>query len=162
MNASIFQIEYKKLAKQLLPVRLRNAITLAYSGAFIWYLQWIYNAFKTNRAANLYRLKITPQVVYLEKLLNDRYDIALRRITIDDTITHDALYIYQRDEAKPLPIYLKSENKPVYLYRAEETDLNPVDFTISIPSDIAFQEAELRAMVDSYKLAGKTYIIKII
>lgn len=162
MNANIFSIDYKKLVRLLLPIRLRKAIVLAFLGAFIWCLQLIYNVFNLNRGANLYRLKITPQVVYLEKLLNDRYDIGQRRIVIDDTITHDALYIYQKEEAKPLSIFLKSENKPVFLYRSEETDLNPVDFTISVPMDIQFQEAELRALVDSYKLAGKTYLIKII
>ncbi len=160
MNANIFHIDYKKLVKLLMPVRLRNPIISASLSGFIWCLQLIYNTFIQNRIVNLYRLTITPQVVYLERLLNDKYDISLRRIRIDDTITHDALYIYQKEENKPLELYIKSENKPVYLYRSEETDLNPVDFIILVPYDVQFQEPEFRAVVDSYKLAGKTYLIK--
>lgn len=138
---------------------MRNAVLIAWLKALTWPTQQLYTTFGLNRAADLYRLKITPQVVYLQRLLNDRYDIASRRIRVVDSIFHDPTYIYTASENKSRYLRRKSENAPTYIYRRAETQLDPADFTIEIPADIQYQEPELRGIVDAYKLAGKTYTI---
>lgn len=143
----------------LLPVRLRQSKIIAWLVVLTWPVQQLYTLFKTNRSANLYRLTITPQVVYLERLLNDRYDTAERRITITDAVYHDPIYIYTKAESKPKYLRKKSEAVYMWMWQKMETALDPADFTISIPSNIQYQAPELRGIVDAYKLAGKTYSI---
>ncbi|TAN18839.1 MAG: hypothetical protein EPN37_04565 [Chitinophagaceae bacterium] len=162
MNTNIFNIDYGKLVKLLLPTMLRKPLMVAWLNALVWPVQQLYSSFKKNRKADLYRLKITPQVVYLQRLLNDRYDVALRRIKIIDSIYHDPLYIFTKAENKPLWVKMKSENVPQWLWLKSETSLDPADFTIQIPSDINYQLPELQGIIDSYKLAGKTYSIQTI
>lgn len=159
MNSKIFNIDYGKLVRLLLPIKLRQPKMIAWLKALTWPVQQLYSEFKRNRSANLYRLKITPQVVYLERLLNDRYDVAERRIKVIDSVYHDPTYIYTKAENKPKYLRRKSEAVFMYLFRKSETALDPADFTIEIPAEIEFQEPELRGIIDGYKLAGKTYSI---
>lgn len=162
MNDKLFQIDYHKLIRLLLPVCLRKPIMIAWLSALTWPVQQLYNWFITQRRANLYRLRISPQVVYLEKLLNDRYDIARRRIRIADSEYHDPVYIYTRVENKPQWIKCKAEGSTFYIWQKQETSINPADFTVQISADIVFQEPEMRGLIDAYKLAGKTYYLKTI
>lgn len=162
MNSRIFHIDYKKLVQLLLPIRLRRPLILLVLQSLIWPLQMLYGRFTRQRDAHLYRLKITPQVVYLERLLNDKYDILERRIRIVDPQYFDPMYLYQKEENKPVYLHQENENQPVYLYQSGQTPEHAADFTIEIPADITFLEPELRAVVDAYKLAGKIYMIKIV
>ncbi|MBS1535303.1 MAG: hypothetical protein JST78_09515 [Bacteroidetes bacterium] len=109
----------------------------------------------------LYQMQHDSRVIYLEKVLNEYLEVedynpinhlATRRVIIEDGTFNGPLYIYQT-----------SENKPVYLgtkYLDRDTG-NTYQFVIKIPSDISFDEARLRAVVDFYKLAGKQYSIEI-
>ena len=164
MNKRIFYIDFNKLVQLLLPIVLRKNKMIAWLNALIFPIFKMYNdydntAFVGYRDGNLYKLKITPQVVYLKRLLNDKYDIVLRRIFITDTEGKNPLYIYLEEEEKPAFIFKEVENKPVFLWLDGETSLKEDDFIINIPMDIAFDEKELRMVVDNYKLAGKTYLI---
>jgi len=112
-----------------------------------------------NRNQNIYRLGITPQVCYLEKFLNDRYDNVLRRIRIVDAQQANITYLFLRTENSPLYIYTRAEKKPLYLYsRSEIIDIE-TDFIIQIPANVTFDEKQVRGEIDSYKLAGKKYQI---
>jgi hypothetical protein len=99
-------------------------------------------------------------VVFLEKLLNDRYDISNRRIRITDALVYSSLYLYQEEENKPVFFYAEAESAPAFVFTEEEVGLQTVDFYVLVPSVITFNENELRALLDAYKLAGKTYKIQ--
>lgn len=111
------------------------------------------------RAAALYRLSITPQVCYLEKALNDRYDYTLRRIRILDAQVYDPIPLFLKEEEKTVHIFKKPLGVKV-LYTKAETSIFAADFIIQVPYSIVFNEAEMRAFVDNYKLAGKIFKIK--
>lgn len=155
----IFETDYMKLVWLIVPPRLRKIKQITWLQGLCSPVNLLYQLFRKNRTANLYRLKITPQVCYLERLLNDRYDIADRRITIVDSVTFDPVYIYLQQENKPQYIYTKAEDQPVYIYTYAETSIDPVDFVVQVPNDVSFMEAEMRGVLDAYKLAGKTYSI---
>jgi len=108
----------------------------------------------------LYKMQHNCQVIYLEKMLNEYFEIftynpnshiATRQIYIIDAPTVAPTYIYQSEENKP--VYLGTE----YLDRESTTTYQ---FIIKIPVSINFNEIQLRALVDYYKLAGKQYIIE--
>lgn len=156
----IFIIDFTKLVRLLIPVILRRLAHVAWLQALCFPVNFLYQLFLRNRDANLYRLKITPQVVFLERLLNDRYDISARRIRITDALDYDPVYLYQEPENKPAYLFTEGENKPVYLFTEEEVGLQTVNFYVIVPRTIIFNENEMRALLDTYKLAGKTYKIQ--
>lgn len=158
--SSIFEVDFIKLSRLLMPPRLRKINHVSWVQALINPVNSLYQQFRRNRDANLYRLKITPQVVYLEKLLNDRYDIAEKRIRLVDAINFEPVYIYQEAEDKNRALYLESEAKPVYLYTEEEIGQVSADFYVMVPASVSFDESEMIALIDTYKLAGKSYKIK--
>ncbi len=158
--SKLFEVDLPKLVRLLVPPRMRKMKQVAWLQALTNPVNYLYQQFRRNRDANLYRLYITPQVVYMEKLLNDRYDISGRRIRIKDALVYDAEYLYQDQELKPLYIYKEEENKPVYLFTDDEIGSDSVDFFVLVPPDLTFNENEMTALIDNYKLAGKRYKIQ--
>jgi len=156
------EIDYKKLAKWLVPIPLLGKRILAFINATVFELKVIYNAMLKQRDNFKYYLSITPQVCYLQKMLNDRYDYFDRRITIDDGQSFDALYVYQKLENKPVFLFQKSENQtPVYLYKKNETGNDADDFVVNVPVAVLFDEPEMKALINTFKLAGTVYSIEI-
>lgn len=157
MNPNIYNINYGRLVVWLLPNALRKTRLIAYIEALIKPVTSAYLAFRHYRNARLYELAITPQVCYLEKMLNDRYDPLQRRICIVDSVDQD-----------PQHIYLAAENKPVYLgvktiYTMGETSiLYPFDFFVQVPVVLqgTFQVPEMLQLVNTYKLAGMRPVIQ--
>jgi len=160
--SNIFRIDYYRLVKLLLPVMLRRPLLVAFLEAIVSPIDRLYGLFTTNRNANLYRLSVTPQVCFLEKALNDRFDVSQRRIYIEDGVFYDEQYLYTEGESLDEYVYMQSENKDIYLYTRSETGSGSVDFIIVVPAGIRYNEAEMRALVDMYKLASKTFIISTI
>jgi hypothetical protein len=145
----------------MLIVMLREPALIAFLEASATGVSEIYSQFVTNRNGNLYNLSITPQVCYLEKALNDRFDTTDRRIYIDDGVFYDELYLFTDAESLDEYIYQESENKDLYIYTRSETGSESVDFIVNVPSSVRFNEAEMSAVIDMYKLASKTFKIRI-
>jgi hypothetical protein len=160
MNNKVFNIDHQKLIAWLVPARIRRTRLLAFLKVMISGVVFLYQDFTRFRAAKLYQLKITPQVCYLETLLNDRYDSVQRRIYITDGIDKPPFYIYIHPELKPRSIFLSSEGKPRYIYTAGESGLLQDDFIVMVPVDIAFEPAEMRSLVKAYKLGGTRFKIQ--
>lgn len=154
MYNHVFDIDFKKLLRWMIPIRLRMPRVLSFLNSFKNEVTKTYLLFKSNRGANLYRIAITPQVCLLERLLNDRYDFTQRRIYIDDGIDYPPTYIYRTDELKP--IYLGTQ----IIYTAGESGNLKDDFVIYVPSDISFEDAEMSSLVKAYKLAGTKFKIQ--
>lgn len=158
--SSIFDIDYHKLIRLMMPPRLRKVLHISWLQAITYPVNILYQQFRRNRDANLYRLSITPQVVYMEKLLNDRYDLADRGIRIVDAVSNEVTLIYQEEESKPKFLYTETEAQPIYLFTEAEIGNEPVDFYVLVPAPITFNENEMSALIDTYKLAGMAYKIQ--
>lgn len=154
----IFELDFRRLVMALVPPRLRKPRLLEWLMALTYPVQLLYNNFRSNRKANLKRLSITPQVCYLTWALNDRYDFELRRIRITDPYIRELAYVYQEAENKPL--FLGTAH-PHYLYTGTETSVVSVDFVVLLPAGLRYAENEMRAFIDSYKLASKEYKIQL-
>jgi hypothetical protein len=146
-------IDFKQTFTDLSPTFFRGDNFGVFSGAFAKPLQTL--ADKT-----LYQMQHDSRVIYLEKLLNEYFEIptynasshiATRQIYIEDAPQVPKTYIYQPEELQP--IYLGE----IFLDRDNEIS---ADFIIKIPVAISFDEPRLRAVIDFYKLSGKKYIIQ--
>lgn len=164
INVKRYTIDYVKYATQRIPVKLRFADVKAFVIVLIGPIVSIYNALILFRDAILYKLTITPQVVYLEKMLNDRYDGTLRRIYIVDGKVYDPLYLYMKSELKPLIIYTTGEisiSKPKqFLYTKGEGNIVTFDFVVMVPAGLPYNLNEMVSLIKTYKLAGKLFTIQ--
>ena len=158
-NQNIFNIDLEKLAHWMIPVRWRADGVVAWVKATAATWSDLYNRFAIYRKLVTYNLFITPQVCYLEKALNDKYDPIQRRIFIEDGAENEPVYLFIRDEQKPVYLYARSEEKPVYLIQRAESAEYGVDFTVHVPAGLTFNMAEMRTYVTVYKLATKTFSI---
>jgi len=160
MNPNIFDIDHGKLRQWMVPGRIRKSRILAFLQVLQSTVSFLYQDLLRFRKQKLYELKITPQVCYLERLLNDRFDFTQRRIRIVDSIDKPPYYIYQRAELKPKYIHTRAEGKPAYIYTRGESSLLQDDFVVLVPTGLMFEEAEMRSLVKVYKLAGKRFKIQ--
>lgn len=161
----LFNVDFTVLIRTLTPVRLRNSIMLAWLGALVSPVVWLYNLFAANRTNNLYILAHDSQVCYLQAALNDLFDPVSRGILVVDGPFEDPLFIYLNIENKPLWVGLVSEEgttiypDPQVLYTNAETALLGISFIVQVPIAVAsgsgYNLLRLKALVDFYRLPGR-------
>ena len=152
-----YNVDVRKLAVQLLPTFLRGAVMQAYLKALVKPIDDIHYQFIQKRKENLYIMVHNGQKCYLRAVLNDRFDNELRRIEIDDGNLYDAEYIYTDAEIDSNPFLAKYLD--LVLYQDGNLSDTAVDFHVRVPSDIFYNEYEMKYLIDFYKLASKRYKI---
>lgn len=160
----VYDIDFNETARINVPKRLRNCNMMAFVRLIITPFIMVYQAFKTFRQATIYDLGITPQVCYLEKLFNDRYDPVLRGIYIDDGIEQEGTYLYMDAEDKPLILYIDAEEHPVPLFTDGEVDGTLMnDFIVFVPLlvSVNYSIIEIASLVNRKRLPGMRFIIQI-
>lgn len=159
--AGITDIDYDKLSRWLLPVKLRKPKMLAFVAVCISYIKVLYIRFKTWEAKSWYDIKYqSGQVAYLEFVLNEKFDPVQKRIYISGGLYPLPVYLYTEAEQLPLYIYTEAENNPVYLYTEAEYLYGFADFVINVPYGLPNEETTLRAVADRYKRDSKNYVIQ--
>lgn len=149
-------VDYAKFRDLLLPTFKRKPKIRAYLLAWLMPISNLYTAFMKFRKDTLYKINHNGQVVYLQKVLNDRFDNTLRRIYITDGIINEPTFIYKHVEDRP--VYLGTR----YIYSREELQFRDVDFIVVLPYDMVLSDEELirmKSLLNYYKLASKTYRI---
>lgn len=160
MTDNVYQINFKRLARWWTPHPLRTASWLKFIGCILLVPAALHTAFLLYRKQKLYQLKITPQKVYLERMLNDKFGGTVKNIYIDDGEDHPPIYLYQEEEAKPVYLYQAAEDKPQWLYTEGEAGELRDDFVVFVPSIIVFDPVEMASVVRQYKLAGIKFKIQ--
>lgn len=154
-------IDFSVLIQLLLPTFLRKNKMIAFLTVCTKPLDVLYKN-------TLYKMQHTCQVISLEKMLNEHFAVAgynandhenTKQISITDEYYPPENYIYTQDESTPSVDY---DNQDLWLDEDDiflEDDSPHFDFVVNIPPTIVFVEAQLRALIDYYKLAGKKYRI---
>lgn len=161
MSYQYYQVDFYKLAVWLTPKFLRKQKFIILVKACLYPLISLHTTLMNFRSAKIYQIKITPQVCYLEMMLNDRYDSIARRITIGDAEWHLPWFLYQDAENKPEYLYTEGEAQPVYVYTDGEAGEALNDFVVLVPAAVSFNEQEMKSLLNSYKLFGTRYKIQI-
>ncbi len=161
-DKNIYHLDWRRLVRMLLPVNMRKARMIALSEAANSSLIWLYAQFLNFKLAVEYQLTITPQVCYLQRLLNDRFDFTLRRITIVDAPTYHAILLSIQIESKQLLLPLQGEENPIALPLRSEVAQYSSDFIIRMPNDVVYDIHELSAVLSKYKLSTKKFHINTI
>lgn len=158
----ITTVNYNRLTSWLLPIDWRQILFTKWVNLLVFPLKVLYQDFIKYRKKKLYRLSHNSQVCYMEAVLNDAYDPALRRIRIQNGLFLQPVYFYTPPEERP--VYFGTQ----YFYDPQDLITEGADFIVCIPEDlkpstiIALDSylSDIKALVNSYKLASKTYYTK--
>jgi hypothetical protein len=159
---SKFDINYRVLVRRLVPYFLRGTKFIEYLVTCTYPLNVLNNTFSTFRD-NTYQFLIhDSRRIYLEKRLNDLYDITLRRITVTNNSSADVqTYLYKKSEGEvDTFLFKKSELSllDTYLYKKSET-LNDAGFIIDVPVSVSTSDTVIERTLNQYVTSGKAYII---
>ena len=160
---NIFDVNWNKLVAWLIPILLCNIGMITALNAFVSPISYLHALFLQFRTSVQYRYSINYQTCYLQKLLNDTYDVISRRIVIvNNQQIMMPTTLYQESEGNPVKLYQESEGNPVILYQEMETGQYNVSFIIKIPAVVIYDVNELTALVYAYCLPTKTFKIDIV
>lgn len=160
--SKVYNFDLNQMVIHYLPIKLRQGRMIAWLQCLIKPVVNLHTQFINYRRDALYKIEHTPQVFHLENVLNDAFDIQLRRIYISDGAYRDGVYFYNPEEQKPVPFYDPEENAPVHFYDGAELFSLDTDFVVVVPFELReAQEIRLRSLIDFYRLPDKTYKIEI-
>ncbi|MDP2723214.1 MAG: hypothetical protein Q8O72_10685 [Bacteroidales bacterium] len=169
-NTNIYNVSHL-----LLPIALRKPKTIAWLKIYISQIKLLMDIFVTYREDSLFFLAHDSRVIYLEHILNFRFNPA--KNTEDPNYVGNGIYISDANTSSEVYIYNKSENvdvsdetflhnssgeqpfDEVYVYNTIQT-YGYSGFVINVPTVFNINENKLKALVERLKLAGKIYTIK--
>lgn len=171
----MFNVNWPLLILRNLPVERRKQLRLEWLRSLFAPLIALYNTFIIFRADKRYDMSFTGQIIYMERLLNDKFNNGLPAYTAgtptgiyisDPTGILIPLYLWNKVEQRPVTyLYNVSEGKPpVYLRNQAEIATN-YEFVVNVPDAIGnvltntLLLAQIRAWVDKYRPAGKRYTV---
>jgi hypothetical protein len=163
-NIKRYIIDYVKLVIERLPdPQINTAEVKAFVLVLIGPVVALYNQLLTYRNFLKYKISITPQVCYLEKMLNDQYDNALRRIYIRDGSQFTTLHLFLEGEDLPIFIFTEAEvaAQVTFLFtEGESSNDGSFDFVVFYPAGLSFEMNEMISLIRNYKLASKIFSIQ--
>lgn len=156
----LYDLNYKKLALLLLPVKLRRARLATFLYTCILPVQRLARTFGTFRDGTDYRLTHNGQVCHLRAVLNDQFDLQERRIYIGEVDELPPNTLYLRRMARFLHTRPRAAGQPLMVNRRGYDRSNLYDFAVVLPAALhgTVDESRLRAVVNLYKLASKRFL----
>jgi hypothetical protein len=110
-----YLVNWSKRIRELIPYDRRDEVSLAFAEVLISQQKQIHASFLTWRGEIIYALGFTGQIIYLEKILNDKWDNVSRGIYINNTADVYRTYLYNKAELKqPLFLYNKWTGSVLY------------------------------------------------
>lgn len=158
----MFGFEIRNTIKRLTPPQLRKPIFIAWLFRLFLPLRRTKVQFDDLRAYWDYNLMFSSQTLSLEARLNQQYNLVMGSIyIITQNNPNTAVYTFWVNENQPSPfIYFLDEGQtPTYITWLNEGSNAAVDFIVYVPNTLVFDEGQMRAIIDLYRLAGKRYSI---
>ena len=156
-----YDVNYNRLALAIVPLKLRKSLLMNIIYVMLSGVRRAASVFSSYREQTNYRLTHNGQVCYLRAVLNDRFDWQDRRITIEDVDAEEGLFLYRRSLNRFLKAPKRDNGHSIILNKRAFSGSNSVNFTVVVPAALmgTFNEAQMKALVDTYKLASKRYTI---
>lgn len=157
-----YDVSIKRLALLLLPTFWRRPLLAAVTYALVAPVQELHTRFMRWRQQTDYRLRYNGQVCHLEAVLNDLFDPGERRIRVTDN-AENAGYttLHHRDAGQSVLLPARGSGRCVILNRRGYGGVNGYDFWVNLPIALYGKTdlAQVRAVVNNYKLASKRFSI---
>lgn len=159
----MIQFDFDEVIEFNLPIHLRQFKILAYLKFISTPFKRLLNEFYEFTNKVKYEVSFNGQVIYLEHILNDTFDNVNRGIYITDADQEDQVFLFnQAEQNEKTYLYNISESGPeTYLYNQSES-LSWPNFIVNVPSGVTYDENQMKALINKYKLAGKKYKIVVV
>lgn len=167
-----------RLINQLVPHYLSGRRFILFLQSLVWPLKTLNDRFVTFAKEKRIEASMTSQVFYFEWYLNRKFGHYLSEPTEKIFIKESEpigvdLYFEDADYSKPFTVWFAdepiltadpAEQPRLMRLAAEEKSVNKASFMVCVP-EINISEHEFVYMlshtINTYKIAGKTYLIKI-
>ena len=150
-----------RMTTQLIGARLSKSTTMSFINSIMHPLKLMFDSFYLFYELKRYDLSINSSVIYLERVLNDRFDNDNREIYISDSQAQlNEVVLFNEAEQNELTVlFNESEGEDnTVLYNQSELITSP-NFIVNIPNALVFNENQLLQLMNIYKTSGKNYII---
>lgn len=156
-----YNVDIYKLGAYLLPPFLRKKRMYAFLCVFLYPFYWLCKMFKDYRKASLQKLNVNGQVAYIEKMLNDEFELEHQEIYITDSesLRTNVADMY-RDPSVTMTIYPENSEEKLYLESGDES-VKSEDYIVNVPSFLADHLETIKTIVEYNKPAGRTYKINL-
>ncbi len=173
-----YKLPTDKLINRLVPYYLSGRSYVLLLQSMVWPLKLLNDRFTAYAGEKHIEARMTSQVMYFEWYLNYKFsryfsDVS-DRIFLSDSIPLGVdLYYESAVNSRPFTVWKEGEQvetgnaleRPREFYmKAEEKAVNKTSFVVNVPS-VTIPTREfvymLSFVVNTYKVAGKTYMIKI-
>ena len=178
MPAMRYRLPTDKLINRLVPYYLCGRRYILLLQSWVYPLKTLNDWFAAFAGEKHIEARMTSQVIYFEWFLNHKFsryfaDPADRIFITESTPLGVDIYWENAVSSRPFTVWKVNEQvmtanpleKPREFYRiAEERAINKVSFMVNVPAlTIPVKEFVymLSFVVNTYKVAGKTYLIKI-
>lgn len=173
-----YRLPTDRLVNQLVPHYLSGRRYILFLQSLVWPLKSLNDRFMEFAKEKRIEAAMTSQVFYFEWYLNRKFgkylaDPSQKIFLTESTPIGVDIYHEGADYSVPFTVWFenerilaadKSEEPRLMRLVAEEKAVNKASFTVCVPA-IAIPEYEfvylLTHTVNTYKIAGKTYLIKI-
>ena len=150
------QVSLYNIAQMFTPHKKRKLWFLSWLNVMVSYLQWIIGELDALWQSSRIEATMTPQILYLERLLNARYSRNPWDILIDDGYALGP-WVYLPGETATPQFYTDQEDSFLW----SEQDSIDVDFVVEVPGVLEEEIPYIGATVQKYKLAGKHFVIQL-
>lgn len=160
ISANTYKVNWNKLVSWLLPTSLFKPKMFVWLKSLVIPINQLHTDLINYRYQKLYDLSISGQVCKLEKLLNDKFDEVHKRIYIVDGERSKKRYIYQQLEVIKQNVYKTIENKPLFIYKDAEIQINTIHFVVMIPNSLRYDIDVFVSILNIFKMPSKRYTIQ--
>lgn len=142
----------------LIPPVLRKNRLFSLVRALVSWFVLLQEEFEAYREDANTRMGLNGQVIYIEKALNDYFQLDPPLIYLSD-IPSVLRMFYAPNEGNTAYVYDSDSLKVVYLPNGSENA--QLKFIVNVPSSLSGRIEEIKNIVDYNKPAGRTYTINI-
>lgn len=159
----VYRVNMKRLALMLLPCAMRRPVIGALVQSAVYGCSSLHGDFMRWHEDIGVMLESNGQVCRLRGRLNDMFNPVERRITIGEPRSDEktGTLVYLRNEDRHILLPPRSSERIIVINRRGYGGASGYDFIVSVPYALMGQidEVRLAAIVDTYKLASKRWII---
>ncbi len=156
-----YNVDVYKLGLQLLPPLLRKRVLFAFLRALLCPFRMLAELFRTFRRSSLSRLNVNGQVIYIEKALNDAFELQDGEIYLSDTddLMGSCSVLYPQPEGSAM-VFGGDENEILYIPAGGDGKADG-DYIVNVPSFLEAELESIKTIVEYNKPAGRRYVIKV-
>jgi len=154
----MFNIDWNYFVRLLMPPHKRKTLRLAWLTLLSYPIRRLSSELNSYRVSTAYIATMRGTVIYLEKLLNDKFNNGASGIYINPYNTKT--YIYVSNNNSGAVVYVENNPSTSLQLPDEQFYINLPDFEILIPSGLVIDINQLRAELMVHVFATKSYTIK--